>query len=179
MNQQHIYNSIYENNLYYNCNVDYKYNIIVQFLEKLEGKKILDAGCGQGWNLRRILEEGYDAYGIELSNVCCNKYLIGLPHECNNIIDFAKKNIKFDGLICCDVLEHIPHEEVDECIKSLSSMSDRGLIGIANHSDIQLGYELHIIQEGEISWKTRLLKYYSKVELVFKTHNFYFFECSL
>jgi len=48
---------------------DYKGDIMLDYLSSLslEGKKVLDVGCGNGHRLSKLLDKGIDAYGIEPS----------------------------------------------------------------------------------------------------------------
>lgn len=158
-----IYDKIYAFNSNYNFHYPPK-DVIVDLYAKSVGGYILDAGCGQGIHLRRMLENGIDAFGIEISTICCQKYLGGLPHENIDICSFASQSERlFNGIVCCDVLEHIPLGRLDETIESLTSLAPSALLGLANHSDIQCGEELHLIQE-DIEWWTRKLSlFYSFV----------------
>jgi 2-polyprenyl-3-methyl-5-hydroxy-6-metoxy-1,4-benzoquinol methylase len=176
MNQRDLYNKIYTLNGNYNHNLDYKLVHVLKFVEGIKGK-ILDAGCGEGYYLRGLLKEGYDVYGVELSEVCCKMHLEKIPHECSSIIEHALKNIKYEAVICSDVLEHISYEEVEANILALASMASKALIGVANHSEIQQGHELHIIQENELYWEDLLSKYYKNVYLIRLSDRFYFFNC--
>lgn len=174
-----VYNEIYTKNKAYNHNVMYKYVEVQKFANTIKGK-ILDAGCGEGWTAKKLRSEGFDLFGIEISDICCNKFLQDLPHECTDIISYAKKDIKYDGLICFDVLEHISYMQIEETIKSLSLMAPKALLGIANHSDIQFGYELHLIQQNEKYWEKLLSKYYSSIKYIgCLGGNFYLFECEI
>lgn len=142
--------------------------------------KILDAGCGEGIHLKRMLKNGHDAFGIELSSVCCEKYLADVPHENIDILNFAKKGKYFDGLICMDVLEHIPYENIDDIIISLSRMAKSAFFGIANHSDVLNGVELHLIQQDSSWWIEILKKYYKKVYFIGDQFEgkFYYIYCT-
>ena len=177
MNQKSVYNVIYTKNKRYNHNVDYKYVEVQNFLKGTKGA-ILDAGCGEGWNLNRIISEGYDAFGIEISDVCCDAYLKDLPHKCADIVSYAKENVKYEASICCDVLEHISIEDINETLEALSSMATRFFLGIANHSDIQFGHELHLIQKNEIEWEEILKLHFKTVKFIKKIdERFYIFHC--
>lgn len=177
-----MFQSIYDNT--YSSIENYNFHNLVKdmyvdvYAAYINGK-ILDAGCGEGIHLKRMLKNGHDAYGIELSKVCCEKYLKDVPHENSDIIGFAKKGQIFDGLICMDVLEHIPYENIDETIFSLSKMSNSAFYGIANHSDVLNGVQLHLIQENNNWWKEELSKYYKNVIFITDQFNglFYYFYC--
>jgi hypothetical protein len=58
----------------------------------------MDNGCGRGEYLREVMSMGNDVFGVELSETCSKKYLNDVPHECNNIKDFADKGVFFLNL---------------------------------------------------------------------------------
>lgn len=183
MNNKDLYNEIYIKNEHYNHNVMYKYVELEKFVTQLkltnDKLTVLDAGCGEGWNLNNLINSGFNAFGIEISDICCNKFLINLPHKCTDIISYSKENHKYDAVICFDVLEHISYEEIEENIKALTDLAPCALLGVANHSDIQFGHELHLIQQNEQYWETLFKKFYSQVNFVANLGgNFYLFNCS-
>lgn len=183
MNNKELYNEIYTKNKAYNHNVMYKYVEVSKFTNKIRqniaNPKVLDAGCGEGWNISKLLEEKFDVFGIEISDICCAEHLQNLPHKCTDIISYSKENIKYDALICFDVLEHISYNDIDETINALSIMAPKALLGVANHSDIQFGHELHLIQQQIPYWENKFKNYYQEVNFVANLGgNFYLFECS-
>ena len=72
-------------------------------------KTILDYGSGQGEQYSK--DKIYRTMDIESNNVSC--YDIGVP-EFSNLPDGP-----FDGVICSDVLEHIPEEFLDSNLQSI------------------------------------------------------------
>ncbi|HEX5776140.1 MAG TPA: methyltransferase domain-containing protein, partial [Caulobacteraceae bacterium] len=84
-----------------------KLKYVLDFAKSIDGK-VLDAGCGRGSVLRHMLDNGVDAFGIELSASACRMYLQGLPHANADIISWADQGHTYEGLVCTDVLEHIP-----------------------------------------------------------------------
>jgi 2-polyprenyl-3-methyl-5-hydroxy-6-metoxy-1,4-benzoquinol methylase len=173
-----VYDEIYKNEDNYNPHVPEKDEYIDKFVESIEGR-ILDAGCGQGNHLKRLRNNGFDVFGIEISKFVCDSYLQDVPHMNSDIISFAKCNHdNFEAVICLDVLEHIPEGEIDVVLSSLCKLSDSFLFGIANHSDIKQGYELHLIQEDSNWWATKLAEHFKNVELTKQlSQRFFFFTC--
>ncbi|MCZ4294804.1 class I SAM-dependent methyltransferase [Vibrio sinaloensis] len=163
---KNVYDAVYTENESYNFHYPAKDLIVDVYARQVNGN-VLDAGCGQGGNLKRLLAQGIDTFGVELSTVCCEKYLADLPHINSDIVGYAEiSKQRYDGLICFDVLEHIPETSLDDNLKALSSLSDSALLGIANHSDIQCGEELHLIQENAEWWVSRLKEHYVNAKCI-------------
>lgn len=177
-----IYDEIYKNIDNYNYFDSLKNSIVDLFCQSYKGE-VLDAGCGQGIHLKRLLACKVNAFGIELSEVCCNKYLKGFPHKNSDIVSFSKIDKQFEAIICMDVLEHIPPSDLSENLIALSRMLKREgavLFFIANHSDKINGIELHLIQENENWWKEKLEKFFPYVTFLtsqFQGRGFYFLCC--
>jgi hypothetical protein len=68
-------------------------------------------------------------------------------------------------IISCDVLEHIPADEIDDTLKMLGAWAANGLLlTIANMSDVHLingeQVELHLIQEPMPWWTDKLREHF-------------------
>lgn len=91
------------------------------FLNSLNGKKILDVGCGNGKDCKYILEKGFNINGIDLSIGMLNIAKEKVPN-CNfEIMDITKityPNDSYDGIISNCSLFHIPVEELPKTLKS-------------------------------------------------------------
>jgi 2-polyprenyl-3-methyl-5-hydroxy-6-metoxy-1,4-benzoquinol methylase len=176
-----LYDKIYGNYADYSDNTtehELKQNFIDDFVLEHNGS-VLDAGCGTGYTLRKLHNEGVHIVGIDVSQVACDKYLKDLPHKCISIIDFCKKFPKYDSIICTDVLEHIPENELYDNLLWMASTGDHALFGIANHSDIKLDKELHVTQHNLDWWMETLDKFYYQVNPVISMFDdkFFFIEC--
>jgi len=167
-----IYDDLYTDETY-NLPNTFRINKVYEWVKNY--KSILDVGCGQGNYLKHMDDKGLNVSGIELSQEACSK-LKG--YKVVNI-DLLHYKGKYDALYCMDVLEHIEPTEIDDNLKNLASIAPHALLGIANHSDVCRGVELHLIQENAEWWWELLSKYYKKVELSWIEDRFFAFECSL
>ena len=86
------------------------------FLKNNNSRSILDYGCGKG-DLVKYLTESYSCYGYDPS---IEKY--------NN--EHNDKN--FDTLICLDVLEHIPENELGHLFEHIKSYNTKNLYFIVS-----------------------------------------------
>jgi len=163
--QKSVYDRIYQNAEGYN-KFDSRKNLYVDVYARSIDGPVLDAGCGEGIHLKRLIAAQVDAFGIDLSEVCCQKFLAGIPHRNEDIIAHAQGDARYSGAICMDVLEHIPPDLLEATLEALATLSPSVLLGIANHSDFQEGVELHPIQEDSSWWLDRLGAHFSRCELI-------------
>jgi 2-polyprenyl-3-methyl-5-hydroxy-6-metoxy-1,4-benzoquinol methylase len=177
MKNSEIYNLVYKNNPNYNPPTPNKYEFIEEFILAGDHNSILDAGCGSGNALTYFLNKNLNVFGIEISKVCCDKYLSKLPHKNIGVVEYADDNIVYDCLYCFDVMEHIQYNEIDDFIIACLKLSKRCLFGIANHSDVQCGIELHPIKENVDWWYKILSSYFKSVKIINKEGRFFIFEC--
>ena len=74
---------------------------------KGEGR-ILDVGCGPGWLLRDLRDQGWDVYGVDFSPVAVeyarNR---GLNVKCGDLLEAAYKDEFFDAVLFNHSLEHV------------------------------------------------------------------------
>ena len=173
-----VYDKTYRNVENYNF-FDKMKNVFVDAYAVFIDGVVLDAGCGEGIHLKRLLAKGHNVFGIELSTVCCERYLQGVAHKNTDLVSHAAEGRRYAGIICMDVLEHIPAEDIEASIAALAAMSPSVLLGIANHSDVIQGVELHLIRENAEWWKKLLQKYFQQVDFIDSFHDdrFFLLQC--
>ncbi|MFA7287312.1 MAG: methyltransferase [Melioribacteraceae bacterium] len=185
LNYKDVYNKVYSEKDDYgdikHSRPDLKEKVILDFIDNKDGT-VLDIGSGSGYYLSSLINHGIHAFGIEVSDICCEKYLTSLPHKCTDIIKYSKFNTtpKFDYAICNDFIEHIYIEDLDSVLKSIVKLSGDCLFGIANHNEFLCGMQIHQIVQGVNFWIEKLNEYYKNVELVsiLMDSRFFFVKCS-
>jgi len=102
----------------------------------LEGKKVLEAGCGAGRFSEVILESGADLYAVDLSEAVeanyenCKQYK--KYHVCQaDILKLPFPPGQFDIVICIGVVQHTPDPE--KTISSLCSQVRPGGMLVLDH----------------------------------------------
>jgi SAM-dependent methyltransferase len=100
---------------------------------KRKVKKVLDAGCGNGRHLVFFAEQGFDVYGIDISEEAveiAHAWLAkkGLSAQVKvastTQLPFADQN--FDIILSYGVLDHIPFAEAKKAIKEIERVSCQG-----------------------------------------------------
>ena len=96
--------------------------IIKKIIQKNNIKNMLDYGCGKGFfydNSFYLKEEKIDPLRklwdieIDLYDPCYEKY------------SYLSENKKYDMVICIDVLEHVPREDLDWILDKIFSLSKK------------------------------------------------------
>ena len=102
---------------------DEKY--IDQFLQSLEGKNVLDAGCGNGRDCKYINQKGFKVKGIDLSKemlVIAKKMVPKVDFEVMDITNITYSDNSYDGIISNCSFFHISVEELPKTLNSFSKI---------------------------------------------------------
>lgn len=89
------------------------YNVVKKLISDINPVSVLDAGCGEGFTLRRLKEWGI---GQELKGMDISASVISEGHRLNPGLDLEVGDISkinypgdsFDLVLCLEVLEHLP-----------------------------------------------------------------------
>lgn len=89
--------------------------IVRHLVESTGSTTMLDYGSGKGLQYTR--DRVHELMGLKLENISC--YDIGIP-------EFSEMpGGKFDGVICIDVMEHIPEEFVDANLSMIFKKAEK------------------------------------------------------
>ena len=92
------------------------------------GSRVLDVGCGSGRDAARLLDHGYEAFGIEPSSSLRAAALAAHPGLAGRIGHGALPDIcqdfggEFDGVLCSAVLMHVPDAELLDAALALRKL---------------------------------------------------------
>lgn len=98
--------------LIYNRNPERDLIKLVDFLKSQNVKDILDLGCGEGRNLRFLLDKGFDAVGMDISEGALRKCseLLNIPVSAlkiGNIYSIPEESGSFDCVMLFDLFHHL------------------------------------------------------------------------
>lgn len=164
MKYKKIYNEIFSNNIEYNNHIidRDRYNFAINEVINKNYKKIIDISSGRGYYIKYLMEHDKT---IDITSTDISKFndidIRFIELDLVNKEDYLKLNPQYDFLTCLDVLEHIEEEYIDQVLEFLSNIATNFCFSIANHSDIQKGVELHLIQKNKEWWDNKLNNYFT------------------
>lgn len=136
---------------------------LIDCFRKLSVRTILDAGCGSGKFMRRILEQHANEYsirGFDIARNCLDPWFAGREAELLTtgcLWDPAGLPGPNDVVVCTDVMEHIPTEQVPAVLSNLRRAAMKLVfLGIALFPDgfgpKVLGRPLHLTVQSPAWW---------------------------
>ena len=127
---------------------------------------VVDLGCGVGRAGVKLSDMGYDVTLMDFaSNSRCDEALslIFIEHDLSEPLPAT-----WGWGYCCDVMEHIPPEQVDTVLKNVRNGVDNVFFRIEHHMDgygpALIGSPLHLSVHDETWWKAKLHEYWPSVE---------------
>ncbi len=124
---------------------------LIGFFRRQQVRTILDAGCGTGQLMRQIMTEfpdEFDVRGFDISSNCLDSSFDAIREDILTVgclWNLAEFGAVYDGVICTDVMEHIPPERVAASLDNLRrSTAKAAYLGIALFPD---GYGKKILGE--------------------------------
>ena len=136
-------------------------------LDGKDVKTLLDVGCGRGGFMTRMISDGVECKGVDLSSVMVDECRAeGLDAEC---IDVSEVTGKYDGVVAIfDVLNFLNQ---DELIKFLDAISDKLNDNGIFIADINTLYGFSDVAEGTMSSENE--KEFLSVDALFEDDELY------
>lgn len=109
---------------------------IASYLNMQPGDRILDYGCARGYYVRAYREQGFEAFGIDISDWAienCDPAVKPYVYHNSVPVNFGTQSV--DWVIAKDVLEHIPRSQLPGVIGRLMMVAKKGILIIVPLSD--------------------------------------------
>ncbi len=123
------------------------YDLYRSELDDYKIKTLLDVGCGRGGFMQRMMSDGVECKGIDLSSVMVDECRAkGLDAEC---IDIADESKKYDAVVAIfDVLNFLDQEELLKFLEGVAARLNDDGVFIA---DINTLYGFSDVAEGTMN----------------------------
>jgi 2-polyprenyl-3-methyl-5-hydroxy-6-metoxy-1,4-benzoquinol methylase len=110
-----------------------------------ENPRVLDLGCGGGYESMRLMAAGARVVGVDFSEECIRIAKERCPEARFKLMDFrqleGKRLGKFDGIFACASLIHVSQGELPGLFEQMSAVLN------------QNGFVIAIVREGEGVWE--------------------------
>jgi polysaccharide pyruvyl transferase WcaK-like protein len=97
-------------------------------LRTMQPETLMDAGCGRGWFLQKMLQGGIKAEGIDTSRAAHSSCAPGTVEafKVGTFHDLAHR--RFDVVTAFDVMEHVFEEDIDSVVSILKSCAGKYIV---------------------------------------------------
>ena len=113
-----------------------------KFLKDLNGKKILDAGCGIGKENKYVTDKGFDPIGIDFAENMILECKKRNPNSKFEVMDLSRLTFSedsMDGIIFINTLLYIPKGKLDEIFSGFNKVLKKSgkMIIITQEGDLE------------------------------------------
>lgn len=142
------------------------YDSIMTLLTPEPSSTFLDLGCGTG-RLTQKLAQNFFATGVDFAGNCLDEGVkVGfVKANLWSLPDFLQASYG----VCCDVLEHIPPEKVDEVLANIAKAITTGVYFRIDHdrdsAGALIGVPLHLSVHDQTWWAQKLSEHFRLVRV--------------
>jgi SAM-dependent methyltransferase len=134
-----------------------------QWFNKFKPKTILDLGCGYG-HYGFVANEflGCEYLGIDKSQWVVDNKRYNLDIRQGKIpSSLFLPDSDYDLVLCADILEHIPEDEIDMAIEIISGLGKNFIFSIPFEGDPNLENDkTHLVKKSKEWWVSKLSEYF-------------------
>ena len=135
-------------------------NAVPEFLAQCSPDKddtIIDFGCGTGKASIELSRLGYQLFLIDFTDNCRDEAAMGLPFLEWSLACPIPASAPYG--FCCDVMEHIPTDDVATVIKNIMASAETVFFQISTVPDLfgkTIGQKLHLTVRDHYWWRAML-----------------------
>lgn len=140
---------------------------ILGALKSKPGAHVIDFGCGPGRAAGAMQDVGHRVTAVDFASNCLDPD-IRVPFVEACLWDLPA-SLTGDAGICCDVMEHIPPDKVDDVLASISRAVPACAFTISSRVDRMgwlIGERLHLTIHPPEWWQTKLGEHWPVVERI-------------
>jgi len=132
----------------------------------IDGKKVIDLGCGAGRDAAVFVENGFDYTGIDISEEMLKVASERVPKGKFQQLDFSKTSFQdgeFDGFWAAASFLHIPKKDVAGVLQEAKRIIKSGGIGFISVKE-KIGIDEGMIDENKYGGISRYFSFYTQDE---------------
>lgn len=94
---------------------------IINYYDLNLGDKILDVGCAKGFLVKDFIDQGIDAYGIDISEYAIKNCIEGSEKKikCANVLNIPFEDNYFDAVISINTIHNLDRDECKRAINEI------------------------------------------------------------
>jgi 2-polyprenyl-3-methyl-5-hydroxy-6-metoxy-1,4-benzoquinol methylase len=144
--------------------VDYFVNIC----KPEPGDTVADLGCGSGRASKILANKGFVVTPVDITDKCLDPSNQDLPLVVQNLWQLDIPPV--DWVYCCDVMEHIPPDKVNDVLDNIKKIARKGaFFNIAFEPDAfgaTIGVPLRLTVRSQAWWANTLDMYFKNVKAI-------------
>lgn len=109
---------------------------VYNHVKNLKPKSVFEIGCGRGYILKRLQDDGIGCNGIDISRHCYETRAMDNVHL-HDILEMPWRVLEksYDLLLSVNVLEHLPEGELPKVFSEMTRVASRGLHAVEVSDD--------------------------------------------